>query len=177
MAGTYRTIVADPPWDIGFNARSGAGRDGERGLPYPTMTLERIAAMPVADLAERSAHLYLWTVTSVFRHTFEIVEAWGFKPKQILVWCKPGLGSGMRFRQNVEYVIFGTRGTGLPITRRDVGTWHEWPRGPHSAKPEAFYDLVETISPAPRLELFARRRRLGWDAWGNEVDSDVEMAA
>jgi N6-adenosine-specific RNA methylase IME4 len=165
---TYRTIVADPPWHIGSNTRSGGGRGGPMGLPYATMSIQEVAALPVADLAAKSAHLYLWTVTSVIRDTFSVVEAWGFKPKQILVWCKPGLGSGMRFRQNVEYVIFGTRGAGLPITRRDVGTWHQWPRGEHSAKPEAFLDLVEQVSPGPYLEMFARRARFGWDYWGDQ---------
>lgn len=174
---TYRTIVADPPWDIGFNARSGEGRGGEKGLPYNTMSLDEIRALPVATLADRSCHLYLWTVTSVFRHAFSVVEAWGFQPKQILVWCKPGLGSGMRFRQNTEYVVFGTRGAGLPITRRDIGTWHQWPRGEHSAKPEAFYDLVEQVSPAPRVELFARRARFGWDYWGDQSLGTAEMVA
>lgn len=172
--GEYRTIVADPPWDLG-SVNAGWKTTSNLRLPYPTMTLDEIRALPVAALAESSAHLYLWTVTSVLRHSFEVVEAWGFKPKQVLVWCKPGLGSGMRFRQNVEYVIFGTKGSGLPITRRDVGTWHLWPRGKHSAKPEAFLDLVEQVSPGPYLELFARRDRLGWDTWGNESLGTAQM--
>lgn len=171
----YRTIVADPPWDIGFNARSGKGREGPKGLPYPVMSLDEIAALPVRGMAAPAAHLYLWAVTAVLRDSFAIVEAWGFRPKQVLVWAKPGLGSGMRFRQTCEYVLFGTRGSGLPITRRDVGTWHQWPRGRHSEKPDAFYDLVESISPAPRVDLFARRERLGWDSWGDESLGTAQM--
>ena len=69
------------------------------------------------------------------------------------------------------------RGAGLPITRYDVGTWHVWPRGGHSRKPEAFYDLVESVSPGPYLELFARRQRLGWDTWGNEALNHVQIGA
>ena len=162
----YRTIVADPPWDLAA-VNSGWRTTSNVALPYGTMSLKEIADLDVGSLAAPAAHLYLWTVTSVLRHSFEIVEAWGFKPKQVLVWAKPGLGSGMRFRQNVEYVIFGSKGAGLPITRRDVGTWHQWPRGEHSSKPEAFLDLVETISPGPYLELFARRARFGWDYAGD----------
>lgn len=163
----YRTIVADPPWDLA-KVNSGWATTSNVALPYGTMSLSDIERIPVQDVAAPSSHLYLWTVTSVLRHSFGVVEAWGFKPKQVLVWCKPGLGSGMRFRQNVEYVIFGTRGAGLPITRRDVGTWHEWPRGRHSEKPEAFFDLVESVSPGPYLEMFARRARFGWDYWGDQ---------
>src|SRR4051812_18252642 len=100
----YRTIVADPPWDLGA-VNSGWNTTSNVALPYATMTLDEIKALPVGSLAAGASHLYLWTVTSVLRHTFGVVEAWGFKPKQVLVWAKPGLGSGMRFRQNVEYVI------------------------------------------------------------------------
>ena len=141
------------------------------------MSLGEIRDLPVSGLAGDQAHVYLWTVTSVLRHSFEIVEAWGFEPKQILVWAKPGLGPGARFRQTCEYVIFGTRGRGLPITRRDIGTWHQWPRGAHSAKPDAFLDLVEQVSPGPYVELFARCARFGWDYWGNESLGTAEMVA
>lgn len=174
MSGRYRTIVADPPWDLG-SVNSGWNTSSNVALPYPTMTLNEIHAMDVAGYADRSCHLYLWTVTTMLRHTFGVVEAWGFKPKQVLVWAKPGLGSGMRFRQTCEYVVFGIRGPSLPIVRRDVGTWYEWPRGAHSTKPEAFYDLVESVSPGPYLELFARRQRLGWDTWGDEALPHVDL--
>ena len=172
----YQTIVADPPWDLGA-VNSGWRGASNAALPYPTMSLDEIRAMPVGDYADRSAHLYLWTVTSVLRHSFEVVEAWGFQPKQVIVWAKPGLGPGMRFRQTCEYVIFGTRGPSLPITRYDVGTWHRWPRGTHSVKPDQFYELVERVSPGPYLELFARRRRYGWDVWGNEAPEEAASQA
>jgi N6-adenosine-specific RNA methylase IME4 len=166
----YTTIVADPPWDLAAVNAGWAGTSNAR-LRYSLMSLDEVKALTVAELAAPSAHLYLWTVTSVLRHSFDVVEAWGFKPKQVLVWCKPGLGSGARFRQNVEYVIFGTRGAGLPITRRDVGAWHEWPRAGHSVKPSAFGDLVESVSPGPYVELFARAPRLGWDSWGHGYET------
>lgn len=163
----YRTIVADPPWDLSA-VNAGWASTSNVALPYPTMTLDEIRGLEIGDLAARGGcHLYLWTVASVFRDVFSVAEAWGFKPKQILTWCKPGLGSGMRFRQNSEYVLFATKGSGIPITRRDVGTWHVWPRGGHSVKPDAFYDLVEQVSPGPYLEIFARRARFGWDYAGD----------
>jgi N6-adenosine-specific RNA methylase IME4 len=140
------------------------------------MTLDEIAALDVQSLTDRGCHLYLWTVTAVLRHSFGIAEAWGFKPKNILTWCKPGLGSGTRFRQNTEHILFATRGKTFPIIRHDVGAWHQWPRRRHSEKPDAFFDLVETVSPGPYLEMFARRQRLGWDTWGNEALNHVNLS-
>jgi len=166
LSPPYSTIVADPPWDLA-SINSGWATTSVASLPYSTLTLDEIADLPVSTLADRKgAHLYLWTVTSVLRHSFGIVEAWGFSPKQVLVWTKPGLGPGARFRQTCEYVIFGSRGPSLPITRRDIGTWFQWPRNGHSVKPAAFGDLVESVSPGPYVELFARSPRLGWDSWG-----------
>jgi N6-adenosine-specific RNA methylase IME4 len=156
----YRTIVADPPWDLG-SINSGWKKGQQWGLPYETMSLEEITALPVKGLADRSCHLYLWTVAPVLRHVFGIAEAWGFKPKNVLVWKKPHPGLGLRFSQNAEYVLFATRGPNLPITRRDVTTCNEWPAGAHSAKPDAFIDMVETVSPGPYVELFARRHDAG----------------
>jgi N6-adenosine-specific RNA methylase IME4 len=169
----YGTIVADPPWPLG-KVNSGWNTTSVVRLPYTQMSLERIAALPVKQLAARDSHLYLWTVTSVLRHTFEIVEAWGFKPKKVLVWCKPGLGSGRRFRSNAEFIVFGARGS-YPVQRHDVGTWHQWPRRRHSEKPDEFFTIPQTCSPGPRLELFARKPRPGWHVWGDQVESDIEI--
>jgi len=170
----YATIVADPPWDLGV-VNTGYVTTGLTALPYDTMSLDEIANMPIRELADSQSHLYLWAVTATLRHAFGIAEAWGFRPKNILTWCKPGLGPGRRFRSTSEYVLFADRGTSLPITRHDLGTWFSWPRGGHSVKPPAFYDLVESVSPGPYLELFARRQRLGWDTWGNEALEHVEV--
>lgn len=159
----YQCIVADPPWALEWNARVGNGRSGEAGLPYDTMTVEQIAAMPVEALAERSAHLWLWTTHGFLWEAPRVALSWGFRPTYTLVWTKPGFGVGGRFRHNCEYILFCERGAQFPITRRDVPTAFDWHRGEHSSKPDAFYDLVESVSPQPRAELFARRARLGWD--------------
>jgi N6-adenosine-specific RNA methylase IME4 len=173
----YRTIVADPPWNLEWNANVGNGRSGRKGLPYPTMTLEEICALPVADMADRDAHLYIWTTATFIWDTPRVALSWGFRPTYLLTWAKPGLGVGGRFRHSTEYVLFCERGAQLPITRRNVGTWFGWSKGEHSAKPEAFLDLVQSVSPGPYLEMFARRNRLGWDTWGNEALEHVELGA
>jgi N6-adenosine-specific RNA methylase IME4 len=190
MPERYRTIVADPPWEMpesgkwtGKGGRSGKGnwvdRNGDTtSLPYRTMTLAEIGALPVTDLAEKDAHLYVWTVNRHLEATFGIVRAWGFRPSTLLTWCKApmGLGMGGAFTQTTEYVIFARRGS-LKHTVRQDSTWWQWKRGQHSAKPEAFLDLVEQVSPAPRLELFARRARFGWDYWGDQSLGTAEFAA
>lgn len=159
----YRTICADPPWALEWNARIGNGRSGEPGLPYDTMPLEAIAAMDVEALADDDAHLWLWTTHGFLWDAPRVALSWGFRPTYTLIWAKPGLGVGGRFRHTCEYLLFCERGAQLPITRRDLPTHFVWPRGEHSAKPDAFYDLVEQVSPAPRCELFSRRARFGWD--------------
>ena len=142
------------------------------------MTVDEIAALDVRALAERDCHLYIWTINAYLRDTYSIAEAWGFKPSTLLTWCKRpnGIGLGGAYSTTTEHVLFCRRGTLAAKTRVD-STWYAWPRGPHSAKPEAFLDLVEQVSPGPYLELFARRNRLGWDTWGNECLEHVQVQA
>jgi N6-adenosine-specific RNA methylase IME4 len=187
----YRTIVADPPWQltagpkwVGKKGQGGHGSGASRPLAYPTMTIAEICALPVGDLAEKDAHLYLWTVNRWLPESYEVLSAWGFKRSQVLVWTKTprGLGLGGAFTSTTEFVLFARRGS-LPTKAKLETSWWNWTRpeagtGPmHSRKPEAFLDLVEQVSPGPYLELFARRNRLGWDTWGNESIEHVEMGA
>lgn len=188
----YRTIVADPPWDYAEGFGTQPDRPGEsrsrashnphvafvkRPIPYPTLSVGAIAALPVDAIVEPDAHLYLWTTQRYLYDAPRVARAWGFEPSCTLVWCKPGGGiHGGVFIANVEFVLFCRRGS-LPAKRRVMGQWFEWQRGAHSQKPDAFLDLVETVSPGPYCELFARRQRMGWDVWGDEVDSHVGMEA
>jgi N6-adenosine-specific RNA methylase IME4 len=176
--------VADPPWDVRRLESPGAEAFGSRAglrsvaLPYAPLALESIRGLPVLDLADQDAHLYLWTINKYVEAAYGITRAWGFRPSTLLVWAKPpmGLGPGGAFSITTEYVLFARRGTLAPSVRVD-STWWRWSRGRHSAKPEAFLDMVETVSPGPYLELFARRNRLGWDTWGNEALCHVELEA
>jgi len=173
----FKTIVADPPWRTTTGpAGFGYGGSGHLKLKYPTMTIAEIKALPVGELADEAAHLYLWTTNILVRPAYEVVEAWGFKPSVLLTWAKNpiGIGLGDAFGITTEHVIFGHRG-GLRPLRREPSTWWNWKRGRHSAKPEAFIDMVESVSPGPYLELFARRNRLGWATWGNEALNHVEL--
>jgi N6-adenosine-specific RNA methylase IME4 len=139
------------------------------------MSLGEIQGLPVADLAESAAHLYLWTTQRFLRDSFDIVEGWGFKVSATLVWCKEPKGfMGGAFRSSTEFVHFAKRGS-LAHNSQAPSRWFRWPRSTHSRKPEAFLDLVEQVSPGPYLELFARRNRFGWDTWGNECLEHVDL--
>lgn len=179
----YRTIVADPPWELQrleSPGRAGFGtqRDTLRSvaLPYGTMTNGDIAALPVGEMAEPDAHLYVWTVNRHVEATYDIARAWGFEPKTLLTWAKApmGLGPGGTFSQTSEHILFCRRGSDVRLSRAD-STWWGWKRGKHSAKPDGFLDVVEQVSPGPYLELFARRARFGWDYWGDQSLGTAEL--
>lgn len=184
----YRTIVADPPWDhsdgTGWNpgvadyrGTSGSAPPRVTHLPYEVLDVDAICALPVSDLAERDAHLYLWTTNRYLRDAYYVAEAWGFAPVKPLVWAKEPMGfMGGAFTSSAEFVLFSKRGT-LRHTARAGRQWWQWSRSEHSAKPEAFLDLVEQVSPGPYLEMFSRRARLGWDVWGNESLGHVQIGA
>lgn len=195
--GEYQTIVADPPWDQGRTSSFAKGvglpsgpnyqphaprPDGVGELPYEPMTLAEIEALPVRKVAADDAHLYLWTTDKFLRDAFRVAESWGFQHSRTILWCKKphGIKLGGAWPATVEFVLFCRRGSLAHIGDADK-SWFEWPRrrgAPvrkgerrnkmHSAKPEAFQDIVEEVSPGPYLELFARRERLGWETWGNQ---------
>jgi N6-adenosine-specific RNA methylase IME4 len=178
----YRTIVADPPWQIGRRIPAGGRRARSTEVPYEFMSLEDIKAIPVADRADANAHLYLWSTRSLFREgvAVEVARAWGFEPVGEIIWGLRNPGMGTRSLANDhEPVLVAVRGS-LPFTADEPMGVHFWrqlyasSKGKvHSAKPEAFLDMVEQWSPGPYLEMFARRSRLGWDYSGWEQTSEV----
>jgi N6-adenosine-specific RNA methylase IME4 len=180
----YRTIVAGPPWDYGKDKLTFKWREGRPSghgkpfLSYPTMSVDEIAALPVANLAESDSHLYVWTTQRDLWDARDIVRAWGFEPSTILTWCKrpTGFSLGGTFGKASEFIVFARRGSLKALTRTNRDWW-EWGRGAHSQKPDAFLDIVESVSPGPYLEMFARRQRLGWDTWGDQALQHVELKA
>jgi N6-adenosine-specific RNA methylase IME4 len=186
----YRTIVADPPWDVmagplrgdvgeGWQFRPGTGQS--RPLPYSAMTLEQIRALPVESLAADDCALYLWTINAYAEHVWDVARGWGFRPSVLHTWAKNPMGGGLggAFGITSEFFLYARRGS--PVERRTTGTWWNWKRHyvngkpAHSAKPDAFYDLTESVNDGPRVELFARRARLGWDYYGDQSLGTAEM--
>lgn len=158
---TFSTIVIDPPWQYDNKVTRGAAEDH-----YSTMTLDELEALELP--AAKDSHLYLWVTNGFLRQGFDLLDVWGFTYKACLTWIKPQIGMGNYFRNSTEHVLFAIRGS-LPTQRNDVPTWFKADRTRHSAKPDSFMDLVESCSPGPYLEMFARRRRMGWSSWGNEA--------
>ena len=150
-----------------------------RLLRYPTMELNEVLELPVSRLAAAKSHLYLWVPNALLQDGLRVMEAWGFTYKSNLVWFKirkdngpDGRGVGFYFRNVTELVLFGVRGSMRTLApgRRQVNLLSTRKRE-HSRKPDEIYDLIESCSPGPYLEVFARFRHPGWTQWGNE---DVE---
>jgi len=171
----YSIIYADPPWRV----KAGAGNlhiphQKTRDLEYPTMSCEEIISLPVKDIAADNAVLFLWTINKYIEQSYSVARAWGFQPSTMLVWCKrpKGRGLGGTFGMSTEYLLFSRRGT-YPARERHWSTWFEAKRGAHSEKPTIAREIIERCFAGNKIELFARERVEGWDAWGNEVDSDI----
>ena len=166
--GGFATILVDPPWPL---------QSGEKH--YRTMSLARIKALPVGQLAARDAHLWLWTTNALLPKAYEVAEAWGFTVRSPLTWVKFRLGLGGRYqlRNATEQLLFCTRGK-APLGSRSQPTWFNAPVTEHSRKPAEQFAIIERVSPGPYLELFARRRpesNLPWAVWGDQVDSDIRI--
>jgi N6-adenosine-specific RNA methylase IME4 len=180
----FGAIVADPPWR--FRNRTGKVAPEHRRLArYGTLTLEEIAALPVAGVAAERSHLYLWVPNALLAEGLAVMAAWGYTYKSNLVWHKvrgdggsDGRGVGFYFRNVTELVLFGARGglRTLAPARRQVNLFQSRKRE-HSRKPDELYPIVEACSPGPYLELFARHARDGWTAWGDEAATGVEALA
>jgi N6-adenosine-specific RNA methylase IME4 len=168
----YEIIYADPPW-----AEFGGGKI-KRGADrhYPLMKTEEIIALPVANIAANNAHLYLWVTNNKLPDGLRVMAAWGFDYKTLITWKKDRFGLGQYFRGNTEHCLFGVKGM-LPYkienNKRQQGvTGFDAPRTKHSSKPLEMRDLINKVSNRQGfncIELFARERFDGFDAWGNEV--------
>ena len=196
--GPFATVVADPPWDYSGKLSGGGtsgfspvhpSRGGSRGAAnhYSTLTLEQIKALPVEAVVAEKAHLYLWTTSSFVVEAHELAEAWGFAPKVLIPWIKTKsnsrsavvqsggdlysavrMGMGVYIRHCSEFVLFCVRGKAPTLNHSVLGVIFA-PLGKHSEKPQQLYDMIESLSVAPRLELFARVARSGYAVWGDEV--------
>jgi len=164
----FATIVIDPPWYKGDEGD--CDQMGRQQPTYATMPIGDIAALGVADLADTDCHLYLWITNRSLPKGFALLDGWGFRYITCITWVKPHFGLGNYFRGQTEHVLFGVRGS-QGLKRKDAGTVFSAARGPngHSSKPPEFLEFVESCSPGPYLEMFARSSRPGWTAWGADA--------
>lgn len=167
--GPFRVIVADPPWLYGTRADDVSHRAAN---PYPSMSIEDICALPVADFAHDDCILWLWTTNAHMRESYEVLDAWSFQSKTILTWVKDRIGTGDWLRGQTEHCHLAIRGKPTILTTGQATVIHG-PLQAHSQKPNSFYELVESICPGSKLEMFCRSPRDGWAAWGNEAKESI----
>lgn len=178
--GGFSTILADPPWR--FSNRTGKVAPEHKRLGrYATMSLNEIKALPVADAAAGNAHLYLWVPNALLPEGIDVLRAWGFRYITNIVWAKrrkdggpDGRGVGFYFRNVTELLLFGVKGSmrTLGPGRRQVNMIESRKRE-HSRKPDEQYRLIESCSPGPYLELFARYPQPDWHVWGNDASYQI----
>jgi len=181
LVGGFATLLADPPWR--FTNRTGKVAPEHRRLDrYSTMSLDAIMALDVPSVVSANAHLYLWVPNALLPDGLAVMQAWGFRYVSNIVWAKrrkdggpDGRGVGFYFRNVTELLLFGVRGSlrTLPPGRSQVNMI-ETRKREHSRKPDEQYELIESCSPGPYLEMFARHPRAGWVVWGDESAQEIQ---
>lgn len=181
VPGGFRTVLADPPWR--FQNRTGKVAPEHRRLDrYSTLGLQDICDLPVQDVTATNAHLYLWVPNALLPDGMKVMDSWGFRYVSNIVWAKrrkdggpDGRGVGFYFRNVTELILFGVRGSMRTLApARSQVNMIESRKREHSRKPDEQYDLVQSCSPGPYLEMFARQAMPGWVAWGDESGPDSE---
>lgn len=187
MNKKYKTIVADPPWQYKGNgpASSQSHRPNSYGASpsssqrYGSMTIEELKGLPIKNITEEKAHLYLWVTNAFIERGWQLCKDWGFDPKTVVTWGKiksdgtPSMKTGYYFRGATEHFIFATKGNLRLKNKVCRPTLYLSPRLPHSVKPDWFYELVQNCSEGNFLELFARKDRKGWDQFGNQAKNSI----
>lgn len=171
----YRTIVIDPPWDIHLNESSGTHGEQPKELPYGTMSDNALHNFPINRFADEQCDLFLWTTKSKLHTAFHILVSWGFHFNNLMIWNKRDGFNNNGFHLTLEFVLYAYKGkNGLPFDR-PLETYFEAKRIKHSQKPDKFYALIRDRTQAPRIDIFARKRHYGFDAWGDQVESTMQI--
>ena len=174
----YQIILADPPWAY----RNMGNIQATANSHYNTMQQKDIEALPIGDIANDNSILFLWATFPKIQEALDTIKTWGFEYKTIgFNWVKlnkngtPFFGVGWYTKSNTEVCLIGTKGKS-PKVSNSVSQIIQTVRTRHSEKPAIVRDkIVEFCGDIPRIELFAREKTEGWDVWGNEVESDIEL--
>lgn len=177
---TYRTIAIDPPWPgpgevPAFNGGPGKAPGRISLIPYSTMTGLQIASLRIPDIATVDAQMFMWATSRGLGDAFPLLQSWGFRYRGLLIWQKP-VGMGRHVRHDSEFVLWGARhGAPLVEPKNCPRQSHPWPRPKgHSRKPAEAYELFTALGEGPRIDIFARQARPGWERWGNEAPGLLE---
>ena len=168
-AGKFSTIVIDPPWPMEKIERDVA--PDQVAFDYPTMSEDQLAAFPVADMAADDCHLFCWTTHKFLPMSLRLLDAWGFRYVLTMVWHKPGGFQPFGLPQyNCEFAIYARRGTPTFADTKAFNVCFQAPRREHSRKPDEFYDVIRRVTTGPRIDVFSREARDGFDVYGNETN-------
>ena len=159
---SYSCIVIDPPWGYGTEYDPNGRRAAN---PYPEMTLEQIKDIKLP--ATNDCVLWLWTTHKFMRHSFDIIDTWGFRDVSILTWKKDRIGLGSWLRSQSEFCIMCVKGSPV-VNLSNQSTIIEGKLREHSRKPDAFYSMVDSLCVGTKLDYFSREQRNGWDTFGND---------
>jgi N6-adenosine-specific RNA methylase IME4 len=174
----YTTLLADPPWRF-LNRTGKMAPEHKRLSRYTTLSAEEIAGLPVPQIVNSTAHLYLWVPNALLADGLEVMKRWGFTYKTNIIWYKirkdggpDRRGVGFYFRNVTEMLLFGVLGKNARTLKpgRTQPNIIVTRKREHSRKPDEAYEIIESCSVGPYLELFARGKRQGWNQWGNEVE-------
>lgn len=165
---TYKTLVIDPPWQYDQSSAPQVGVDDEYSA---TIGIKDLEDLPVTTLTETNAHVWLWYTNAFFKEAAHLLDVWGLTVISQLTWIKPGMGMGSWLRNSTEHCVHAKYGH-IPVLEsqpRNLQSYLQAPRARHSRKPDEAYDIIREISPGPRLDMFARSPRVGFDRWGNQL--------
>lgn len=179
--GPFGTILADPPWRFRTWNETNDAKSARRH--YSLMTIEEICALPVKSVAAKDCALFLWATWPTIFQSEQVIKAWGFRYSGLAwEWIKRNpetgkyaFGTGYGTRKNLEPCLLAIRGA-PKLQNRSVRDFLYSPRREHSRKPDEQYERIEVMYPGPRLEMFGRQKRVGWETWGNQVDKFPEIA-
>lgn len=169
----YSVIVADPPWNISKIKRR--VRPNQKEMDYKLMSYDDIKNIPVSEIADDNSIIFLWVIDKFLHKSIPIIESWGFKYHLTMSWDKTNGISLYGFNRRTEFVVVGLRGKHEAYPSRKTVLTSFTAKSPyHSAKPDEFYNMLDVL-PGKKIDLFARKDRVGWDVWGDEVESDIVM--
>ncbi len=170
----YKTIVIDPPWPVNttFSKQwASLGHGITSPVDYKTMNIKEIESFPINDFMDEDCNLFIWTTHHHLFDAYKILESWGLKYHCCMTWDKIDGICVYGFQKRTEFVLFGYRGKfSLDFNKKFIPTVFREKRRQHSRKPDKFYDLIRTLTPEPRIDIFAREKRLGFDVHGDQAE-------
>lgn len=180
----YKIIYADPPWS--YNDKQNTSLLGGAVKHYSLMSIEELCNLPIKELAEENAVLFIWVTSPLLEDVFDIIKAWGFKYKSSFVWDKVDHNMGHYNSVRHEFLLIATKGSCTPEVKKLFDSVISIPRTIHSEKPSYFREIINTLYPTGnRVELFARKNTdkdlfgnnsfENWDTWGNELENDIDL--